>query len=54
MKCSKCDQEAAYDSPKLLCAGHWFDWFHEGYVEDGTLTQKQYDKERREFVKNEN
>jgi len=53
MKCSKCNEESHFNIPESLCPGHWFDWFHTGWVEDGTLTQGQYDDERQIFINEE-
>lgn len=35
MKCVKCDKEATYDSPALLCDVHWAAWWVEGMKEEG-------------------
>ena len=31
MKCSKCDNEATYDSPADYCSYHWCEWWFDGW-----------------------
>lgn len=40
MKCVKCDQEATYDSPDAYCDRHWFEWWTEGWLEDGATEEE--------------
>ena len=30
-KCNKCDKEAEFDSPEMLCHRHWTEWWVEGW-----------------------
>lgn len=48
MKCTKCDKEATYDVPELLCDEHWAEWWTVG--EDGQ-ENPEYKEEVLEQIK---
>lgn len=48
MKCTKCNNEATYDTPEDLCDGCWFDWWAEGWKND--ITQEEYDRLKQEHI----
>ena len=55
-QCNKCNREATYDIPELLCDNHWAEWYAQEN-KDGTnpLThkeRKQYKKEILQRIKN--
>lgn len=51
MKCNKCEQEATYNSPEPLCDNHWFDWWTEGYIEDGICSTEELEEMRQEHLR---
>jgi hypothetical protein len=54
IKCSRCDREATYDSPELLCDLHWAEWWAEDDDDPenpNPLSHKQRKKYKKEVLR---
>ena len=52
MKC-KCGGEVTFEIPYDMCAGCWFDWFHDRYAEESLCSEAELAKMKADFIKDE-